>query len=150
MGNLPKIFTFWKANQAVTLQLRSIVKIKDEPVNADPQLIFHRLITVRERCEDVLSLFRYGLCTYLAALSESSSFPLQPNKAALADYLWKSIIKEEQRIPLHVLPCSVSSTMIIRYAIGTYPISPLLYFASHRCVGEQVLYVTASYSTFLC
>ena len=43
-GKPTEEFTFWKANQAVTLQLRSIVKIKDEPVNADPQLIFHRLI----------------------------------------------------------------------------------------------------------
>ena len=100
-GKSTEEFTFWKANQAVTLELRSTVKIKDEPVIADPQLILHTLITVRERCEDVLSLFRYG--TYLAALFESSSFSLPPNMAALADYLWKSIIKEEQRIPHDVL-----------------------------------------------
>ena len=97
-GKSTEEFTFWKANQAVTLELRTPVKIKYEQVNADPQLIFHSLITVRERCEDVLPQFRYGLCTYLAALFESLSFPLQPNKATLADYLWKSIIKEEQRI----------------------------------------------------
>ena len=74
----------------------------NQTVNADPQLIFHtRLITVRERCEDVLSLFWYGLSIYLAALYESSSFPLQPNNPV-----------------------------------------------SHRCVGEQVSFVTVSYSTF--
>ena len=91
-------FTFRKANQAVTLGSRSTVKIKGEHVNIDPQLLFQRLLTVRERCGDVTSLFRYELCTYPAALFKSSSLPLQTNKAVLADYLWKSM-KEEQRNP---------------------------------------------------
>ena len=93
-------FTFRKANQAVTLGSRTTVKIKGEHVNIDPQLLFQRLLTVRERCDDVTSLFQYELSSYPAALFESSSFPLQPNKAvpALADYLWKSM-KEEQRNP---------------------------------------------------
>ena len=81
-------FTFRKANQAVTLVSRSTVKIKGEHVNIDPQLLFQRLLTVRGRCDDdVTSLFQYELCTYPAALFESSSLPLQPNKAVLADYL---------------------------------------------------------------
>ena len=91
-------FTFRKANQAVTLGSRSAGKIKDEHVNIDPHFLFQRLLNVRERCDDVTSLFQYELCTYPAALFESSSLPLQPNKAVLADYLWKSM-KEEQRNP---------------------------------------------------
>ena len=91
-------FTFRKANQEVTLGSRSTVKIKGEHVNIDPQLLFQRLLTVRERCDDVTSLFQYELCTYPAALFESSSLILQPNKAVLADYLWKSM-KEEQQNP---------------------------------------------------
>ena len=67
-------------------------------MNIDPQLLFQRLLTVRERCDDVTSLFQYELCTYPAALFESSSLPLQPNKAILADYLGKSM-KEEKRNP---------------------------------------------------
>ena len=66
-------FTFRKATQAVTLESRSTVKIKGEHVNIDPQLLFQRLLTVRERCDDVTSLFQYKLCTYPAALFESSS-----------------------------------------------------------------------------
>ena len=46
----------------------------------------------------VTSLFQYELCTYPADLFEPSSLPLQPNKAVLADYLWKSM-KEEQWKP---------------------------------------------------
>ena len=40
-------FTFRKANQVVTLGSRSTVKIKDEHVNIDPQLLFQTLLTVR-------------------------------------------------------------------------------------------------------
>ena len=63
------------------------MKIKDDHVNIDPQLLFQRLLTVRERCDDVTSLFQYELCAYPAALFESSSLPLQSNKAVLAYYL---------------------------------------------------------------
>ena len=52
-------FTFRKANQAVTLGSRSTVKIKGEHVNIDPQLQFQRLLPIRERCDDVSSLYRY-------------------------------------------------------------------------------------------
>ena len=96
-GKSTEEFTFRKANQAVTLESRSTVKIKGERMNIDPQLLFQRLLTIRERCDDVTSLFQYEL-SYPAALSESSSLPLQPNKAVLTDYLWKSM-KEEQRNP---------------------------------------------------
>ena len=91
-------FTFRKANQAVALGSRPTVNSKGEHVNIDPQLLFQRLLTVRERCDDVTSLFQYELCTYPAALFESSSLHLQPNKAVLADCIWKSM-KEKQRNP---------------------------------------------------
>ena len=76
------------------------MKIKGEHVNIDPHLLFQRQLTVRERCvmSHHTSLFQYELCTYPAALFESSSLSLQLNKAVLADYLWKSM-KEEQRNP---------------------------------------------------
>ena len=63
-------FTFRKANQAVTPGSRSTVKIKGEHVNVDPQLLFQRLLKVRERCNDVASLFQYELCPYPADLFE--------------------------------------------------------------------------------
>ena len=91
-------FTFRKANQAVVFGSRSTVKIKGEHVNIDPQLLFQRLLTVRERCDDVTPQFQYELCTYPAALFESSSLPMYPKKAVFADYLWKSM-KGEQRNP---------------------------------------------------
>ena len=71
-------FTFRKANQAVTLGSRSTVKIKGEHVNVYPQLLFRRLLTIRERCDDVTSLFQYERCTNPTALFELPSLPLQP------------------------------------------------------------------------
>ena len=121
------------------------MKIKGEHVNTDPQLLFQRLLTVRERCDDVTSLFRYELCTYPAALFESSSLPLQPNKAVLADYLWKSM-KEEQRNPsgdvqyvldggalLHRVPWPRGSTygsvspLYVRYVTQKYGAAAIVY-----------------------
>ena len=89
-------FTFRKADQAMTLASRSTVKIKGEIVTVDPHLLFQRMITVGDRLEDLPSLFKYELCSHPPALFESSSLPLQANKAVLADVLWKSMNKEQQ------------------------------------------------------
>ena len=58
------------------------MKIKGGHANVDRQLLFQRLLTVEEHCDDVTSQFSYELCP--AALFESLSLPLQPNKAVLA------------------------------------------------------------------
>ena len=62
-------------------------------------MIFQRLITVGEQREDdILSLFKYISAVIHLLLLESSFLPLQANKAALADALWKAM-KGEQREP---------------------------------------------------
>ena len=113
-------------------------------MNIDPQLLFQRPLTVRERCDNATPPFQYELCTYPAALFESSSLPMQPNKAVLADYLCKSMI-EEQRNPsgdvpsffdggalLHRVPwprCStyesVSHHLYVRYVTQKYDAAAL-------------------------
>ena len=40
------------------------MKIKDEHANVDQQLLFQRLLTVREHCDDVTSQFQYELCPH--------------------------------------------------------------------------------------
>jgi hypothetical protein len=95
VGKPVEEFIFWKADQAVTLGSRSVVKIKGESVKVDPQLIFQRLITIGERSEDLPSLFKYELCSHPPVLFESSSLPLQANKLALADALWKTMKGEQ-------------------------------------------------------
>ena len=87
VGKPVEEFTFRKADQAMTLASRSTVKIKGETVVVDLQLLFQWLVAVRDRWEDLPSLFKYELCSHLPALFESSYLPLQANKAILADVL---------------------------------------------------------------
>ena len=131
-------FTFRKANQAVTLGSRSTVKIKGEHVNIDPQLLFQRRLTVRERCDDVTSLFQYELCTYPAALFEPSSLPLQPNKAVLAYCIWKSM-KEEQRNPSVDVQYGIDGGALLHRV--PWPRGYTYESVSHLCVR----YVTQKY-----
>ena len=87
VGESVEEFKFRKCKQAVNLNSKSVVKVRGEVVKVDPQLIFQRLITVGERCDDLQSLFKYELCSHQPALFESSTLQLQANKAALADVL---------------------------------------------------------------
>ena len=64
IGKTVEEFHFRKADQAVTLGLRSTVKVKGDPVKVDPQLIFLRLVAIRERGGDLPSLFKYEICSH--------------------------------------------------------------------------------------
>ena len=97
VGKSVEAFTFRKAEQAVTLASRTTVKVCGTTVTVDPQLLFQRLVMVRDRYQDVPSLFKYELCSYPPALFEKSCLPLQPNKATLAETLWKALPEEQQK-----------------------------------------------------
>ena len=97
--------------------------MKGEAVNVDPQLIFQRLITVGEWCDDLQSLFKYKLCSHPIGLFESYTLLLQANKAALSDVLLKekglvslSEVLEDLHYPLdggallHCTPWPISFT----------------------------------------
>ncbi len=87
-------FSFWKS-----LGTRLSVKVGGEAVKVDPQLIFHRLVAIREKFGDLQSIFKYELCSHPPALFDSSALPLTANKAALADALWK-VVENEQVQPI--------------------------------------------------
>ena len=77
-------FTFRKKNQAVTLDSRSSVKIDDELVQIDPQLLFQRLIITGTQTGELAETFQYELCSYPPALFEGKGILLVPNKHILA------------------------------------------------------------------
>ena len=57
--------SFKRSDQAVTLGARTAVKIGDESVHVDPQLLFQRLVIVsREREDTLASVFNYELCSH--------------------------------------------------------------------------------------
>ncbi len=92
-------YVFKKSKQAITLGSKSAIKISGESVQVDPQLLFQRLVTAGDRIGELPSLFRYELCGYPAALFDASSLPLQANKPALADAIWKQVEPENQELP---------------------------------------------------
>ena len=97
--------SFEKKKQAVTLATKTAVKIDDECVQVDPQLIFQRLslIATNGSNEDPASFFKYELCTHPAALFDDTSLPWEANKPALANALWK-LVKNENEVsadPIH-------------------------------------------------
>ena len=87
-GKTPAEYTFIRKKQAVTLGMKSSVKIDGEQVQIDPQLLFQRLITVGQSSDELKSAFKYELCSYPSALFDSSLLLREADKPALADAIW--------------------------------------------------------------
>jgi hypothetical protein len=83
-------YVFRRKDQAVPLSDNSSVKIDDETVSIDPQLLFQRLITVADRSdEDIASIFKFELSTNPSSLFDNSGLPRAAQKSQLADAIWK-------------------------------------------------------------
>ncbi|KAK3092613.1 hypothetical protein FSP39_004972 [Pinctada imbricata] len=77
--------TFKRSRQAVTLNSRATVKVDDDNIHVDPQLLFQRLTTISR----VISvLFDYELAAYPSSLFESSGLPREAQKSSLATAIW--------------------------------------------------------------
>lgn len=93
-----------KKEQVKTLGAKQAVKVDGNPVSVDPQLLFQRFITAANTTyDDTKELFRYELCSFPSSLFETPDFLRQPNKAALADELWKLVIANGTAPSLSVL-----------------------------------------------
>ena len=84
-GRTTAEYTFTKKIQVVTLGMKSSVKIDGEDIQIDPQFLFKRLITVVQSPEELESAFKYELCSYPAALFDSSLLLRDADKPTLAD-----------------------------------------------------------------
>ncbi|XP_022240123.1 uncharacterized protein LOC111085509 [Limulus polyphemus] len=82
-GKVVTDYTFRKKTQAVKMDVKTCVKIRDEEVHVDPQLLFQRLITAGIRCSDLSEIFEYELCTYTSAVFESRYVIRPANKSTL-------------------------------------------------------------------
>lgn len=81
--------SFTKKSQVITLSNSKTIRIKDEVMHIDPQLLFQRLVSVGMQNENLSEVFQYELCSYPPALFEDKFTPRLANKASLADALWK-------------------------------------------------------------
>jgi hypothetical protein len=79
--------TFKKKNQAVTLAT-SAVRVNEETVQINPQLLFQRLVTAGTRTDQLPDIFRFELCSHPPSLFESRYVMRPANKPALADAIW--------------------------------------------------------------
>ena len=85
-------YTFKKDKQAITMDRYIISEVIHKEIQVDPQLLFQRLITVRNYAnEDVDVLFKLELCAVPASLFEPNGLPKKANKAILAEAIWKVI-----------------------------------------------------------
>ncbi|KAG1663714.1 ERO1-like protein beta [Nymphon striatum] len=91
-------YTFKKTNQAVTMST-SVVKINNEAIHIDSQLLFQRLITAGTRADQLQDIFKFELCSYPPAIFEAKHVMRPANKPALADALW-TLMPEDVAEPI--------------------------------------------------
>lgn len=116
-------YTFRKTNQTVTMST-SVVKINNETVHIDSQLLFQRLITAGTRADQLQDILKFELCSFPPAIFEAKHIMRPANKPALADALW-TLMPEDVAEPigdnqyvldggslLHRIPWSSGTTYI--------------------------------------
>ena len=64
MGKSVAQHSFKRKEQVVTLSVKNAVKLKDNVIRIDPQLLFQRLITAGIRHDSLGEVFKYELCSF--------------------------------------------------------------------------------------
>ena len=64
-------YTFRRKNQAITMDMKSAIKIDGNTIQIDPQLLFQRLALAAKATHDLEAVFKYELCSYPPALFET-------------------------------------------------------------------------------
>ena len=92
-GKVVVEYIFHIKDQAITMDVISAVKLKEEAVQINPQLLFQRLSALGMQTDSLSDVLQYKLCTYPPALFLTKTIPRQPTKTQLADVMWKSMPK---------------------------------------------------------
>ena len=90
-------YVFKRANQVVTLNSKSSVKVDGDVIQIDPQLLFQRLTLVIKSRDSLEDVFRFELCSYPPALFSRTQFLREAHKPVLADAVWSFL--PDQSIP---------------------------------------------------
>ena len=91
VGQNVQEYSFKRNFQAVTLNSKTAVTIKDEQVVIDPQLLFQQLSIIASSGDDPAAAFKYELCSFPPGMLELPQLPRGANKAALADAIWNEM-----------------------------------------------------------
>ena len=89
IGRKVEEYSFRNKEWVIPLSHNTALKIKDDLIYINPQLLFQRLITAGTRNDNLVDVFQYELCSYPSALFENRTTPRLATKSALADALCK-------------------------------------------------------------
>ena len=79
-------YVFKRCNKVPTMDNKSSMKIGDDILQVDPQLLFQRLVAAANGLQnDISDIFTYELNTFPSSLFEASGLPRAAQKPALAD-----------------------------------------------------------------
>ena len=81
-------YTFKRSDQVTTVQSKSSVRVDEQPIHVDPELLFQRRIVASNAIDDRKALFRFELCFYPSDLFDDTLMPRAPQKAVLANAIW--------------------------------------------------------------
>ena len=81
-------YCFKRDQQAITLIMKSAVKIDGVAVQIDLQLLFQRLTIATRATDNLKDVFQYELCSYPPALFDSTLLLWEPQKPVLANANW--------------------------------------------------------------
>ena len=82
-----------RKNQAVSLSA-SAVKVNNETIQIDPQLLFQRLIAAGTRNDQLEEIFKIELCSYHPSIFQARYVMRPANKPPLADAIWALMPKD--------------------------------------------------------
>ena len=81
-------YTFKRSDQVTTLQSKSSVRVRGQPIHVNPELMFQRLVVAFNTIDNRQALFRFELCSYSSALFDDTLMPRAPPKAVLTNAIW--------------------------------------------------------------
>ena len=83
--------SFKKKDQIITMASNNAIKVNQEIILIDPQVLFQRLITVGMTSEQLPEIFQYELSSYPPALFDRKDVMKTANKPVLADAMWELV-----------------------------------------------------------
>ncbi|KAK3085994.1 hypothetical protein FSP39_011885 [Pinctada imbricata] len=95
-GNKVSEYVFKKSRQVITLSSKSSVKLDDDELKVDPQLLFQRLLAATGgHYPDLTEVCKFELSSIPTSMFDTSGVMRLADKSSLADYLWKQLSPSE-------------------------------------------------------
>lgn len=82
-------FSFKRKEQATILSAKSAIKVDDDVIIVDSQLLFQRFLAASNGIyEDQSEIFTYELCSHPSSMFDPNDLMRTAQKSSLADAIW--------------------------------------------------------------